>query len=144
MRPHEFAHLALALTLVFCFLSVFLTFVSATRGLIDANTSGMSAGGALWFSDLTVADATGALPMLAVGLTYLNLERGMSSGRSEGMLFILKNTLQLLLIVGLPGAASLPQGVHVYWITSGIFTMAQTTLLRQQSVRSGITRSLSS
>jgi YidC/Oxa1 family membrane protein insertase len=53
---------------------LFVTFVMATRGLIDQGGNGLDSGGVAWFIDLTARDETLVLPLLAVGATYLNLE----------------------------------------------------------------------
>ena len=73
---------------------VFVTFVGATRALIDSDNGGgnagggsagmlgapgasrlgLASGGALWFGDLTARDRTLALPLSAAALTYANIE----------------------------------------------------------------------
>jgi len=68
-------------------------------------------GGALWFTDLTVADATYALPVLT-SLTFLaTVELGAADGmqgQSADMLKNLKNFMRGLAVVMVPFTASLP------------------------------------
>ncbi len=50
---------------------------------------GMSEGGALWFVDLTTTDASFALPISVVVLSYLSLEIGMiMRGANEGFMAV--------------------------------------------------------
>ncbi len=68
-------------------------------------------GGALWFTDLTVADPTYALPVLT-SLTFLaTVELGAADGmqgQSADMLKNLKNFMRGLAVVMVPFTASLP------------------------------------
>ena len=56
-------------------ISLFLTFMYSIRMLVFGDDMGfVSDGGLLWFPDLSVRDASRALPMLSVGLTYASIE----------------------------------------------------------------------
>ena len=71
----------------------------------------MMDGGVLWFTDLTVADPTYALPVLT-SLTFLaTVELGAADGmqgQSADMLKNLKNFMRGLAVVMVPFTASLP------------------------------------
>ena len=95
----------------------------------------LSTGGALWFENLTVADATLVLPLAAIGLTYINLQVSLGNAPRNSMLYWLKDIGQVLLIVGLPLTSGLPQGIFVYWTTSAAFSAVQTQVLRADSTR---------
>lgn len=60
-----------------CQIPVFVTFILATRGLVDIGGHGLEVGGIGVFLDLTARDSSLFLPCLAVSLTYLNLELSM-------------------------------------------------------------------
>ena len=55
----------------------FMTFVWSIRRLVVTEECAKT-GGMLWFPDLSIADPYTALPVIAVGLTYLNLNRGIT------------------------------------------------------------------
>lgn len=188
------------------------TAVLATRGLVDGGGHGLDAGGLGWAVDLTVADPTLALPLLAVASTYLNLElslgartaahaannasaaplqdspregnaeagsngngtappataagsalhpaaaaadrsggdaslvagppsssapasTGASRADAVGVMGLVKDGLQTVLICGLPLVAALPAGAFAFWLASSAWTTAQTVGLRHPEVR---------
>ncbi len=49
---------------------------------------GMSEGGALWFVDLTTKDATFALPVSVVMLSYLSMEIGLIMRANTGFMTV--------------------------------------------------------
>lgn len=52
-----------------------------------------------------------------------------------GMLGVVKDGIQTLLICGLPLVATLPSGAFVYWLTSSAFSASTITVLRKPFVR---------
>ena len=118
----------------------FLVFVLTTRRMIrDPELGGALAdGGALWFNNLTVPDETFVLPLLAVSLTYVNLELSLGKSPPGTVLNWLKDKGQMLLMMGLPLTTGLPQGVFLYWVTSASYGLVQTTALRSDGVRAAL------
>ena len=106
-------------------LSAFVIYVSATRDLINQNVArdwGMHQGGTLWFQDLTITDKTYILPLTAVGLTYISIERGWSFAP------MVRNFLQTGLVISSAFVFSqMPAGVFMYWIPSAAFGLIQST-----------------
>ena len=121
-------------------LPAFLTFVVSMRHMIRDSElrSELSHGGVLWFQDLTVPDETLALPMMAIGLTYMNLQMSLGKAPEGTIIHWLKDTGQVLLIAGMPLTTALPQGIFLYWITSAAFSAAQTQAVRSDGVRAAL------
>lgn len=144
-------------------LSCFWTLVVANRGLIDAGGYGMTTGGFGPFLDLTVADPTLVLPLLAVGGTFANIElsfgrRGATPESAKAdvsqspstsaltnstvtqtqspLLLLAKDVVQTFLIVSLPAISTLPAGVFFYWLVSLSLTRLQASVLSIPSVAS--------
>jgi membrane protein insertase Oxa1/YidC/SpoIIIJ len=79
------------------------------------------------------------LPVLCLFSTYMNLELGFAKlPESQRLLRMLKDNLQLLLIMGAPLTATLPSGVFVYWLTSTLFSHAQFFLLKGTAARDAL------
>ena len=118
-------------------LPAFLTFVVSMRHMIRDSglRSDLSHGGTLWFENLTVPDETLALPMIAIGLTYVNLQMSLGKAPQGTVFHWLKDTGQVLLIAGMPLTTALPQGVFLYWITNALFSAAQTHAVRSDGLR---------
>uniref|UniRef100_A0A7S2WRU7 Membrane insertase YidC/Oxa/ALB C-terminal domain-containing protein n=1 Tax=Rhizochromulina marina TaxID=1034831 RepID=A0A7S2WRU7_9STRA len=133
---------------------VFISFVVATRGLVNAGGHGLEQGGILWFTDLTAPDETLVLPVLAVAATYANIEAGFQrqqqpaasngpSGKAPpdgagGFVGIIKDIFQTALIIGLPLTTTLPAGAYMYWLTSAAFSAVQMQVLRNPAVREAL------
>ena len=99
--------------------------------------------GLLWFTDLTVPDATFGLPVLSVGLAYASLEvifgpggRASSSGSGSNAPTtgatllgsfgaVVKSGGQMLLLATAPFVVALPAGLYVLMIANSAWTIAQ-------------------
>lgn len=96
-----------------------------------------------WVPDLTEPDPWFALPVLAGAMLYAQVEvsigkqslSGPSAGQSDTGLF-LKDIFQSVAVFMPCFTSQLPAGVQIYVVTSFLFTAAQSTLLRTESVRS--------
>jgi YidC/Oxa1 family membrane protein insertase len=123
-------------------LAMFVTFVGATRDVIakaggggDQQWEGMNREGALWFHDLTMADSTMLLPILAITSSWIGLELalgggGGGAGAQPSLIRSLKFLAQSTLVLSMPFVAQLPAGVFMYWIPSSLFSIAQGIILR--------------
>jgi YidC/Oxa1 family membrane protein insertase len=121
-------------------LPVFLTFVVSMRHMIRDGglRADLAHGGALWFEDLTLPDETLALPLVAIGLTYANLEMSLGKAPPGTVFHWLKDTGQVLLIAAMPLTTALPQGVFLYWVTNAAFSAVQTRAVRADGVRAAL------
>lgn len=111
---------------------VFISFFIAIQRM-SAGVPSFATGGASWFTDLSVADATYALPLLS-SLTFLaSVETNPPNGTEPqvGM----KWGMRALAAVMIPLTASFPQGVFVYWVTTNVFSLFQATALRAPALK---------
>ena len=111
---------------------VFISFFIAIQRM-SAGVPSFATGGASWFTDLSAADATYALPLLS-SLTFLaSVETNPPNGTEPqpGM----KWGMRALAAVMIPLTASFPQGVFVYWVTTNVFSLAQATALRAPALK---------
>ena len=110
---------------------LFIGFFSALRGMANAGLPSFSTGGALWFPDLCVADATYGLPIFS-GLTFLlTVEAGADGmGADSPNAGKMKMFMRAMAIGLVPLTASMPTSVFVYWNTSNVFSLAQVMLFK--------------
>lgn len=117
----------------------FVTFVLSWRSLIQDEPT-LKTGGAMWFTDLTVADETMILPIATLSLAYLSIQiAGSKTSESPGK-FVpwLLDSVSLLLIASGPFVMILPQGVFMYWLTSSSLGMIQSAMLRNPAIRAAL------
>lgn len=117
---------------------LFIGFFSALRGLAAAKVPSLATGGALWFTDLTIADPTYALPVIASATFLLIVEVGAADGmegQTDVMKKRMKNIMRGVAVVIVPFTLSLPASVFMYWTTSNLFSLGQTLLLKVPSVK---------
>lgn len=117
---------------------IFIGFFSALRGLAAHKLPSMTEGGALWFTDLTVADPTYMLPALA-GLSFLlTIELGAADGmegQTDEMRTRMKNVMRVVALSVPLVSTALPASVFMYWTASNIFSLAQTLMLKVPGVK---------
>ena len=125
--------------------------VLGARHAVLTGDASFETGGALWFLDLTVPDPTYALPLAALGISYLSLEVIFSGGRSGrptsgGSALLgtrigttIQSGLQMALIAGVPLLADLPAGLFLLMATNGLWTIAQVLTLRSPAVFLAVT-----
>jgi YidC/Oxa1 family membrane protein insertase len=111
---------------------VFISFFIAIQRM-SAGVPSFATGGASWFTDLSVADATYALPLLSSLTFLLSVETNPPNGTEPqvGM----KWGMRALAAVMIPLTASFPQGVFVYWVTTNVFSLFQATALRAPALK---------
>lgn len=98
----------------------------------------MTYGGMSWFTDLTVADPHYALPVLSALVFLGTIELGAADGmqgQPEKMVSRMKWLMRCLAVGIVPFTLSLPSSVFIYWITSNIFSLAQTRVLKSRKVK---------
>ena len=109
-------------------------------------------GGALWFTDLTVADPMYVLPVACSALIWATVELGAADGmqgQDPALMRNMKIGMRAVAVILIPVTASMPQvtqaplspptalpcpaaegccglqGVFIYWITSNMWSLAQ-------------------
>ena len=120
--------------------TVFLLFVQSTRLMLENPQYGgqLLEGGVSWFSDLTSEDRTMYLPFVAAMVNYqtLNIVIPTPEGtHARTFPLKMKDFFQTVLIISFPALVNLPAGVFMYWIPSGLFSIAQRSLFMNNSFR---------
>jgi len=121
----------LGLTQVF----VFGTFFFSLRYLSEAKIPSMMAGGTLWFPDLTVPDPTFGLPIMAAATMLAAVEVGAMDAPSGGQGSTMKNIMRAMSVSFLMMGPYFPSSLFVYFTTSNIFTMAQSSVMGSRAFR---------
>lgn len=97
----------------------------------------LAAGGMFWFPDLTVPDPLYILPIASAGTFLLLIEMGkdqmMAQNAAQGQLMV--NVFRVLSIGMLPVCVSFEASMLCYWTANNMMTIAQTGILKQDSVR---------
>ncbi|KAJ3053292.1 Mitochondrial inner membrane protein oxa1l [Rhizophlyctis rosea] len=113
---------------------VFISFFLALRKMGDVHVPGMEDGGFAWFTNLSVADPTLALPVAASGLMLMNMESGADSQTQ-----LQSNAIRWVMRAGIGFSLwftyQLPAVVFLYWITTNIISFIQQRALKNQTVR---------
>lgn len=91
-------------------------------------------GGAMWFTDLTVADTTRMLPVLNAlsFLAIVEIASDQSAGEHKEKM---KWGMRALSLVIAPMTMGYSQAVFVFWITNNVFSIFQGLFLKIKSVR---------
>lgn len=115
---------------------VFITFIMSVRWMMHEPqfVRALQEGGAWWFVDLTTKDKSIYLPLVASLINYFSLELFFQKKSSDLGLKI-KDGIQMFIIVTFAAIVDLPSGVFMYWIPSGIFTIAQRYLFANNTTR---------
>lgn len=85
----------------------FLTFIWGVRALCARNQE-LVTGGVLWFNDLTQADPYMILPLVSMGLTYFNLQFGITEENKDWTVNRMKGYVQVWIILTLPITVNWP------------------------------------
>ncbi|NXL06010.1 COX18 protein, partial [Mesembrinibis cayennensis] len=95
-----------------------------------------SAGGTLWFTDLTAPDSTWILPV-SLGLVNLLIVEIFASQKMEVSRFqkLAMNFFRVVSVVMIPVAATVPSSMALYWLSSSFMGLAHNLLLRSPTFR---------
>jgi len=119
---------------------VWLTFFFTMRHLVRPDGGlGLEMGGTLWFTDLTMRDPYYILPIVCGGTFYSMVQLG-DPGQAPGVPVderqaMMRTMMKGAAVVMVPATAWFESGVFVYWISTNMFAMTQTVLLRQPAIR---------
>ncbi|KAF9586614.1 Mitochondrial inner membrane protein oxa1l [Lunasporangiospora selenospora] len=113
---------------------VMISFYLALRDMAYLPVPQFKEGGVAWFTDLTIADPTYALPV-ASSLAFLAImELGSEIGgasQPKGM----KNIMRFMAVAMVPLTMNFPSAIFVYWLTSNVYTAGQIMFFRIPTVR---------
>lgn len=120
---------------------LFIGFFSALRGMAAAKVPSLTEGGMWWFTDLTVPDATYALPILASLTFLLTVEVGAADGmegQPDKMKSKMKNIMRVVALIIVPFSGNMPASVFMYWTASNAFSLLQTSVLKIPGVKQAL------
>ncbi|KAG6617857.1 Mitochondrial inner membrane protein OXA1 [Phytophthora cinnamomi] len=87
-----------------------------------------------WVTDLSAADATMALPIISSALMVASVELGGEAMAGE-MKDKMKFGMRCFALVMIPLTMNFQSGIFVYWVTSNMYTLTQTALLRVNFIK---------
>uniref|UniRef100_A0AAV1TBX2 Membrane insertase YidC/Oxa/ALB C-terminal domain-containing protein n=1 Tax=Peronospora matthiolae TaxID=2874970 RepID=A0AAV1TBX2_9STRA len=87
-----------------------------------------------WVKDLSVADPTTALPVISSALLVASVELGGDAMTGE-MKDKMKFGMRCFAVLMVPLTMNFQSGIFVYWVTSNMYTLTQTALLRLNFVK---------
>ncbi|KAF4322367.1 hypothetical protein BBO99_00002984 [Phytophthora kernoviae] len=87
-----------------------------------------------WVQDLSVADPTMALPVVSSALMVASIEVGGDALGPE-MKDKMKFGMRCFALVMVPLTMNFQSGIFVYWVTSNMFTLTQSVLMRSNVVK---------
>uniref|UniRef100_A0A8D3CPX9 Cytochrome c oxidase assembly factor COX18 n=1 Tax=Scophthalmus maximus TaxID=52904 RepID=A0A8D3CPX9_SCOMX len=101
----------------------------------ESGSCGLSAGGALWFPDLSSPDSTWILPV-CLGLTNLLIVEVFSLQRLRPTRFqkLLLNCIRGFSVLMIPIAATVPSSMALYWFTSSLLGFSHNLVLRSPTI----------
>lgn len=116
---------------------VFMTQFFAIKRMIEVNYPGLSTGGTMWFTDLTLADPYYVLPFISAATMAIISRVGIEMGQSSDTMPPL---MRVGMLYGLPviifGVSSqFGSGLCVYWCASNAVSLAYSVLFRIDGVR---------
>jgi len=111
---------------------LFISFFFALRKMSETYPS-FQTGGMMWFTDLSLADPSYVLPVIASMTMLASIELGADTGQSmqqqQGNMKMMFRGLSIFMvpcvIIG-----GIPNGVFMYWITANSFSLCQVLLLK--------------
>ncbi|CAK4675730.1 hypothetical protein LEN26_019934 [Aphanomyces euteiches] len=85
--------------------------------------------GAFWIENLAAPDPTYALPVMSSALMVASLEMG-GEGMSEEYIQKAKTAMRVVAVIMIPVTMNFESGILLYWVSSNLFTLTQTLLLK--------------
>eukprot|EP01134_Creolimax_fragrantissima_P000707 CFRG0707T1 len=108
------------------------------RAMADVPIASMVTGGALWFTDLTVADPTWALPVLSGITTFITIELGAEGQKASEQTKQMRTILRIMPWALIPMVASFPTALLTYWCTNNVFSLCQVMFFKVPIVRKAL------
>ena len=101
---------------------------------------GFATGGTQWFTDLTAADVTYALPVVNACLFLTIIELGGESqeynnSQQNSQQKMMKNIFRAMGVAMVPLTMSFPQGLFVYWVSNGFWSIMQAVTFKNPAVK---------
>ncbi|ETW02906.1 hypothetical protein H310_05370 [Aphanomyces invadans] len=98
---------------------------------------GYATDGAFWFENLAAPDPTYALPVISSALMVASLEAG-GEGMPPEYIDKAKMGMRAVALIMIPVAINFESGILLYWVTSNIFTLTQTLVLKIPGLKAAL------
>ncbi|EDO18679.1 hypothetical protein Kpol_1055p34 [Vanderwaltozyma polyspora DSM 70294] len=115
-------------------LPVALGFFSGIRAMANYPVDGFTTQGLSWFTDLTQADPYLGLQFITAGVLMTFTRLGGETGAQQ-FSPAMKKFFTILPLISIPATMNLSAGVVLYFAVNGTFSVMQTVLLRNKTVR---------
>ncbi|RYH19938.1 YidC/Oxa1 family membrane protein insertase [archaeon] len=119
-----------------CQFPIFIAFFMALRDM-GTYFPGFLTGGDFWFTNLSAPDSFYYLPIANSVSFLLMIELG-ADGMPTQQQATFRWVMRGLAVALVPLTSSMPQGLFVYWVTNNVFSLVQTMILKQESVRKAL------
>ncbi|KAF9187551.1 Mitochondrial inner membrane protein oxa1l [Haplosporangium sp. Z 767] len=113
---------------------IMISFYLALRDMANLPVPQFKEGGIGWFTDLTLADPTYALPVVS-SLGFLAIMELGSEAGGAATPKAMKNFMRVMSVAMVPLTMNFPAAIFVYWLTSNTFTATQIMFFRTPAVR---------
>ncbi|CAG8501245.1 3821_t:CDS:2, partial [Scutellospora calospora] len=114
---------------------VMISFFIAVKKMGEFPVPGFERGGALWFQDLTLPDPYYILPFLMSATFIAMMETSDASRINTPNAKAMKWAFRGITIISIPVAMSLSTSVHMYLMSSTVFSVLQTIFTNNKTVR---------
>lgn len=109
----------------FAQMPIFLSYFIGIRRMVNAPVESLHTGGALWFTDLTMADPFYILPVITCSTLALTIHLGTDGARMNQDSPLVNYVLKGLPIVIFPFIMNFPAAMVVYWASSNFCSLFQ-------------------
>jgi len=113
---------------------IFVSFFMAIQSMSNLPVPGFDTGGALWFTNLAIADPYYILPVLA-GAGFVAVMQAGSEMGGGAQMAVVKPIMYCVAVFSIPFTATFPAAVFIYWVVSNSFTLLQVNLFKNPKVR---------
>ena len=119
---------------------IFMSMFFGLRNGADIFPELFQTGGMYWFTDLSAPDPYGIMPVLSactfLAMTETGKEQMMASDPNRGKVML--NLFRGLAVIMVPITWNFNSAVFVYWVTNNTWSLGQTVLLKQPSVKKAL------
>ncbi|XP_031619688.1 mitochondrial inner membrane protein OXA1L isoform X2 [Contarinia nasturtii] len=115
---------------------IFISYFIGIRRMVNAPVESMQTGGALWFTDLTMADPYFLLPLITCGTLALTIHLGTDGANVSGQSSpIINYIIKGIPVIIFPFIMNFPSAMVVYWASSNFCSLIQGAIFRIPRVR---------
>jgi len=115
---------------------LYMSFFFLLRKLTGIPVEGLKTGGALWFTDLTLADPYYILPLITSSSMFILLEYGLEGGSNPQVMTPVARYILRAVPVGVfLVTCNFPAATLLFWSTSNIFTLTYAMIMKTKTFK---------